>query len=97
MEPADLVLDETKLHQSGVSLVCSSQDPDHFVFTKLEVVLKKENICALLCNYHHVLTIKSLLQPDGSSAWWVVRPGGGAGGEEAVGKDGPGATNIYCW
>ena len=61
-KPEDLVLDESKLHKSGVTLICSKQDQDHFVFTESQVIIKKGNTCALLCNFRHVLTIEPKLQ-----------------------------------
>ena len=94
-KPEDLVLDEAKVHKSGVTLICSQQDPDHFVFTASQVTIKKGNTCALLCNFRHVLTIEPKLLPNGTSRWWVYRAGDGSRGVEAVGKEGQ--TNIYCW
>jgi len=94
-KPDDLVLDEAKVHKSGVTLICSQQDPDHFVFTASQVTIKKGNTCALLCNFRHVLTIEPKLLPDGASRWWVYRAGDGSRGVEAVGKEDQ--TNIYCW
>ena len=95
-QPDDLVLDEALLHEPGVVLVCAKQDRDHLVFTEREVMVMGDNYCALLCNYHHVLTIMPRLQHDGVARWWVVRHGQDKG-EEAIGKDGPGGTNILCW
>jgi len=97
VEPADLILDETKLHKSGVNLICSKQDEEHYVFTASEVIIKKHNTCLLLCNFHHVLTIKPTLQPDGSSQWTLYRSSPGGAVEEVIGKEGPSNTNVLCW
>ena len=97
VEPEDLILDEAELHRSGVVFLCAKQDTDHFVFTETRVVVRGNNYCTLLCNYHHVLSIKPVLQDDGVARWWVVRHGGDIQGEEVVGKHGPGRSNIYCW
>ena len=96
-KPEDLVLDESKLHKSGVTLICSKQDQDHFVFTESQVIIKKGNTCALLCNFRHVLTIEPKLQPDGSSKWWLYMANLGGVGEEAIGKEGAMDTNVFCW
>ena len=97
IEPEDLVLDETKLHESGVAFICSKQDQEHFIFTTNKVVVRKQNSCALLCNFHHVLTIRPKVQQDGTSKWWLFRSGVGGGGEEVVGKGSNIGTNVYCW
>ena len=96
-KPEDLVLDEAKLHKPGVTLICSKQDQDHFIFTQSQVIIKKGNICALLCNFRQIMTIEPKLQPDGTSAWWVHRAGGGGEGVQAVGKGAAVETNVYCW
>ena len=96
-KPEDLVLDEAKLHKPGVKLFCSNQDQDHFILTKSQAIIKKDNICVLLCNFRQVLTIAPKLQPDGSSIWWVHRASFGGVGVEAVGKGEAMETNIYCW
>ena len=97
VEPDDLILDEAKLHKSGVSFICSKQDQEHFVFTETEVIIKKGNTCALLYNFHHVMTIEQHFQHDGTSKWWLYRSNEASEGEEAFGKEKSMDTNVYCW
>ena len=94
-EPQDLVLDEIKLHQSGVMLVCSKQDLDHLIFTSNSVIIKKSNTCSLLCNFRYTLTLENSLMDDGKAKWVVKRPK--STDEEAIVKEDGRQTNIYCW
>ena len=75
VEPGKLVLDEVKLHETGVNLICLHQDTDHLLLTSKEVVLKKSNFCVLLCNFHHIMSIRPKLLADGSFKWWLIRTG----------------------
>jgi len=92
VSPKQLVLDAPTLHKPGVSFICSKQDPDHFESNAEHVTIKEDNTCALLCNFHHVMTIEpKFVESDGTKKFWKYTTGEGDVGEEAK------SENVYCW
>jgi len=90
--PADLELDATELHKPGVSFICTEQDDEHLVFTDDQVVIKQDNICMVLCNLHHVMTIEPKFDfNNGVTKFWKYTAGEDGKGEEAT------SENVYCF
>lgn len=85
----DLELDKTVLTESGVSLICSVDT--NLAYEDKIVRVSAPNTCALLCNFHHVMTIEPKFEEtDGTTKWWMY-PTGDVVGEEAT------RENVYCW
>lgn len=82
----DLVLAGKNLHQPGVSFICEKP----YTAAEETITISAPNTCALLCNFHPILTIENEIALDGSGVWKKYDTGSNIGTPVV-------ADDIKCW